>query len=242
MPWIKLGDELPNEARKLSDAAFRTHVEALAWSNRNGSDLRIEAADLPRFAWTTADAAEVVEELVAGGWWSRDGDVLFIGLRHPEWQLSAAVVEQRRRDAALRQDRRRRHKAGDHAFCLPDNCPEAPGNPIADPMGYPEHVTRDVTRDVTGDNTRDPGRDGTGRVLLLEEHQQEEDQERARDVTRDAAEPGPPEGVTRDQPRDAPEPPQVCAAPGCTDRPRHRLWTCRAHAGDEFALRPAGAR
>jgi hypothetical protein len=142
MTWTKLGDEFGDAAWNLSDAAWRTHAEALLWSNRLGLDLEIPKRHLRRFAFS--DKAEAAAaELCATGWWKDTGDIWDISPRFPEWQMERAVVEQRRTDAALRQRRHRLHKAGKHDLCLPGNCP---------------HVTRDVTDHVT----HDPGRVGTG--------------------------------------------------------------------------------
>lgn len=142
MTWTKLGDEFPAAARKLTDAEFRTHVEALCWSALRLLDLEIPKAEVRRFA-ESPDAETAVEGLAAKGWWEDNGSCWHIGARFAEWQLERAVAEKRRQDDALRQRRRRMHKAGDHRLCLPGNCPA---------------VTRDDMRDVT----RAQGRDGSG--------------------------------------------------------------------------------
>src|SRR4051812_17547972 len=95
MTWTKLGDEFPDEARDLSDAAFRTHVEALCWSNRRGLDLNIPKRDLKRFAETN-QPERAVEDLLRAGWWEDSGEDWSIGSQFPDWQLDAAVVAQRR--------------------------------------------------------------------------------------------------------------------------------------------------
>jgi hypothetical protein len=141
--WTKLGDEFGDAAWNLSDAAHRTHIDALMWSNRLGLDLVVPKRHLRRFAFS--DQADVAaDELCSAGWWKDTGDFWDVGQRFPEWQMESAVVEQRRSSAALRQRRHRMHKAGNHGLCLPQNCPE-------------------VTSDVTRDKTHDPGRVGTGR-------------------------------------------------------------------------------
>lgn len=159
MTWTKLGDEFGDESWGLSDAAWRTHVEALMWSNRLGLDLMIPRRHLNRFAFT-ADPAAAAAELCATGWWKEDGDYWDISLRFPDWQLEHAVVEQRREAAALRQRRHRLHEAGDHSLCLPKHCSHAR-----------------VTRDAMRDNTGDPGRDGTGRDGTGQQQHQQEDEE-----------------------------------------------------------------
>lgn len=122
MTWTKLGEEWPDAARELTDAAFRTHVEALCWSNRRGHDLTIPKRDLKRFA-ETDDPDTAVKNLVAAGWWQDCGDAWFIGVQFADWQLEATVVNQRREANALRVRRHRLHEAGDHSICLPKNCP-----------------------------------------------------------------------------------------------------------------------
>jgi hypothetical protein len=124
--WTKLGDEFPAEARDLSDAAFRTHVEALVWSNTRLLDLRIPKGDLKRFAESLCvDLA--VAELVQSGWWRDRGATWDVGRKHPEWQPSRKSVEEIR--AAWRaRDRRRRSKRSNKKV-LPDPTRPDPGSP-----------------------------------------------------------------------------------------------------------------
>lgn len=122
MTWTKFGEEWPDEARDLTDAAFRTHSEALCWSNRRGLDLVIPKRDLKRFAETdNPDVA--VKDLIASGWWQDCGDTWFVGVRFADWQLESTVVARRREQSALTTRRSRLHKAGDHSLCLTQNCP-----------------------------------------------------------------------------------------------------------------------
>ena len=142
MSWTKFGDEYPAEACDLTDAEWRTHGEALMWSNHHLLDLHIPKKHVKRFAETDADIAVVVSGLVARKWWRDDGATWFIGLRHPEWQRDAdEVLAVRARDAA-RQKRHRRHRAGDHALCTPDTCEDAPSH-------------RDMPRDVQANGHTD---------------------------------------------------------------------------------------
>lgn len=121
MTWTKLGDEFSDAAAPLSDAAFRTHVEALCWSNRRLLDLTISKRELKRFAETDNPNA-AAKELVTAGWWEDRGDDWWIGSRFADWQVEASVIEQRRADTALRVRRHRMHKAGDHSLCEPSRC------------------------------------------------------------------------------------------------------------------------
>jgi hypothetical protein len=150
MTWTKLGDEFSDEARDLTDAEYRTHSDALIWSNRRGLDLLVPKRDLRKFGESPL-ADDAPEGLIAKGWWADEGDHWNIGLRFPEWQLERAVIKQRQEANALRVRRSRMHKAGDHSICVVGNCPAA----AADVMHYD-------TRDETRDDMRDPGRVGTG--------------------------------------------------------------------------------
>lgn len=150
MTWTKLGDEFPAEAAPLSDAGFRTHVEALAWSNLRLLDLHIPKRDLKRFA-ETADPETAAKELVETGWWKDVGDRWWIGSKFPEWQRDRIQVEHRREQLALAQRRSRRHKLGDHSLCL-DSCKEKPASTV------------DSTDESASESGRDPGRVGAGRA------------------------------------------------------------------------------
>lgn len=167
MTWTKLGDEFSDEARDLTDAEHRTHIDALGWSNRRGLDLLIPKRDLRKFA-ESPDAEAAVVGLVVKGWWADRGDSWYAGLRFPEWQLERAVVEQRKQANALRVRRSRMHKAGDHSICMAGNCPA---------------VARDVMHYDMGDDMRNethyPGRDGSGLTALpsLKDQDQPQGQE-----------------------------------------------------------------
>jgi hypothetical protein len=157
MTFTSLGDEFPAAARELSDAAFRTHIEALCWSAARLLDLLLPKREVRRFA-ETADPETAVEELISKGWWQDCGDAgYFIGCRFREWQQERVVVEKRRAANALRKRRQRLHAVGDHSLCT-DRCP---------------HVMS--RRDGTRDETRDSGRVGKGREVTtdLEEKEQE---------------------------------------------------------------------
>lgn len=138
MTWSKFGEEFGDAARDLSDAAFRTHVEAVMWSNRRLLDLVIPRKDVKRFAETDSPD-DAIAELVFTGWWQDVPDGWYIGCRFSEWQLESAVVEVRRDQAAQRQRRHRMHAAGDHSLCT-EKCA------------------------VTRDEMRDPVRSGTDRT------------------------------------------------------------------------------
>lgn len=123
MTWTRLGEEFAYEARDLTDAEFRTHVEALVWSNWRGLDLLVPRRDLRRLAYSP-DAEAAADGLVAKGWWEDRGDCWYVGLRFPEWQPKRAAIEQRREASALTARRWRMHKAGDYSVwpAPPDAC------------------------------------------------------------------------------------------------------------------------
>lgn len=161
MTWTKLGDEFSDEARDLTDAEHRTHVDALVWSNRRGLDLLIPKRDLRKFA-ESPDAESAVVGLVVKGWWADRGDSWYAGLRFPEWQLERAVVSQRKEANALRVRRSRMHKAGDHSLCLPEGkCPA---------------VMRDVMHYGMRDEAHYPGRDGSGATHPPDPEEQDQPQ------------------------------------------------------------------
>ncbi|MGY1751158.1 hypothetical protein [Modestobacter sp. SYSU DS0511] len=124
MTWTKLGEEFSDAARDLSDAAYRTYVDALCWSNRRQLDLLIPKRDLRRFG-ETDDPATAVKELVHAEWWEDRGDAWYIGLRFADWQEPSVVVTARRERSALTTRRSRLHHADDHSLCLPRNCAAA---------------------------------------------------------------------------------------------------------------------
>lgn len=143
MTWTKLGDEFVDDAADISDAAVRTHVEALAWANRRLLDLLVPKRDLRRFAFST-DADKAVQELVAIGWWEDRDRYWFLGYRQ-EWQQTREQVESRR----LSNLRAQWHRRGRHDLCDPGaKCLSA----------------ADTSADNAADTAADPGRDGTGRA------------------------------------------------------------------------------
>ena len=87
MTWTKLSDDSSDDCWTLSDAAFRLHVEGLVWSNRKSLDLHLPAEDVRRFA----KRPEVVDELLAVGWWTENGDGYLIR-HHGAYQRPREMV------------------------------------------------------------------------------------------------------------------------------------------------------
>jgi hypothetical protein len=137
--WLKVSDDFGVEARDLSDAAFRTHVEGLLWVMARETGGFLHQKDVARFAESDRrDAA--VRELLEEEYWVPEGSGYRI-VHHMEHQIEPEVASAKRRKAAERQ-RRHRAKAA----------------------GLPEPPSRGGSRrDGPGDATRDPGRVRTGR-------------------------------------------------------------------------------
>lgn len=136
MTWTKLSDDFGDQCARLSDAAFRTHVEALVWAMRRETGGYIDSRDVRRFG-ESPHAEMAVAELVAIGWWSIEGQGYRIH-HHMEHQPEPEVIAKRRALEAERQRRHRLKRAG---------------------------LTEDdlSRRDTTRETTRDPGRVGSGR-------------------------------------------------------------------------------
>lgn len=110
MTWTKLSDDFSDECHTLSDAGFRTHVEALIWTMRRETDGYITSHDVRRFA-ESPHAQMAIEELVACGWWEIDGQGYRIR-HHMEHQPEPDLIARRREQSAQRQKKFRRRKAG----------------------------------------------------------------------------------------------------------------------------------
>lgn len=109
MTWTKLGVEFFDDCANagLTDAAARTHAEAIGWLYRiERSDLRIPKHLVRRFAGSDqADTA--AKDLVALGFWSDDGDA-YVVEHHAEVirQSMAAQLAHRERERIRQQKKR----------------------------------------------------------------------------------------------------------------------------------------
>lgn len=146
MTWTKLGDEFLDNALDLSDAAHRTHVEALMYSNRRLLDLLLPKRELHRFAGTS-DPESAAVELVESGWWQDTGDAWYLGCRFAHWQQEKVQVENKRKSWAERQRRQRLHRLGDHSLCLEscDSRRESESESRRESRSSPVTVTEAVT-------------------------------------------------------------------------------------------------
>lgn len=112
MTWLKLSDDFHRECARvgLSDAAYRTHVEALGWAMERETGGRITFRDLRRFA-ETIDPRKAVAELVAADLW-QDAEDGWVISHHMEHQPEPDVLAKRRENNAERQRQYRRRAAG----------------------------------------------------------------------------------------------------------------------------------
>jgi hypothetical protein len=150
MTWTKLSDDFTDQCADLSDAAFRTHVEALVWTMRRETGGYLTMRDVRRMA-ESPHAEMAVEELVNVGWWSVERQGYRIN-HHMEHQPEPDVIEARRNLAAERQKRHRRKKAGLSQGSESSSSLGASPDPTRpDPGHASNHASRNG---VTGDNPR----------------------------------------------------------------------------------------
>jgi hypothetical protein len=186
--WTKLGDEFPDEceAAGLSDAAVRTHVEGLIWSNRVGLEGQIPKKHLRRFAFTEyGDVA--VAELIDAGFWADSGAVYLIR-HHLGEQIEPAVVEVRKTADRLRKRRERYVKA---LAALGVDVPKQAKGELTEDYVSALRVLLDTYRssrrmsaDMSADSprtcpqdvARDPGLVGSGQASELQEQQLRKEQ------------------------------------------------------------------
>jgi len=90
MTWAKISDDFSDDCETLSDSAFRLHVEGLAWNGRKLLDCIIPIGDLRRFAKNP----KAIDELLATGWWSREGDMYVIRHHSSYQRLRVDVLAQ----------------------------------------------------------------------------------------------------------------------------------------------------
>lgn len=115
MTWTRLSDDFADrpDILELSDAAFRLHVSAMVWSNR-----QLTNGLIPSRVVRMLGEPDVAEELVRAGLWEPvDGG------HQLDWsdQESAETVRARQEANAKRnreyRERQRLHAVGDHSLC-----------------------------------------------------------------------------------------------------------------------------
>lgn len=111
MTWTKLGDEFTAECGnvELSDAAFRTHVELIAWLYRvEQMDLHIPKSRLSKVLESDhADSA--MRELLAQGWY-RSHDKHYELLHHADVVRQSIAAQQKARATSKRTSQKYREK------------------------------------------------------------------------------------------------------------------------------------
>lgn len=134
--WTKLGDEFWDETANagLSDAAARSHAEAISWLYRiESNDLIVKRGMLRRFAGT-ANPENAMAELVAVEFWCPVPDGWLL-VHHADVVRQSLVAQQAKRQRDLRAQRAKRSR---------------------------EHVSggvsADVSADVSGDTDRQTDR------------------------------------------------------------------------------------
>ena len=118
MSYTLLGDEFSDDTdiAGLSDAAVRTHIDALIWSSSRRLDLEIPKKDLPRFAFSEKREDAVVE-LCGVKWWLEHKDRWTV-VHRAQWQWTSSQHEARK----LSNLRAQKHRRGDHSLCLQARC------------------------------------------------------------------------------------------------------------------------
>jgi hypothetical protein len=112
--YAKFGSEFPDSlaAAGLSDAAFRTHAEAIMWVYHvEAWDLRVPKHMLRRIVssseWETA-----VKDLVAAGYWT-DGGAAWVIRHHAQVIISSLIAQARKRERDRRAQQNKRGKPRD---------------------------------------------------------------------------------------------------------------------------------
>lgn len=176
MTWLKIGEEFPVEVAKadLSDAAFRLHIEGLAYAMDRENDGRFSEREVKRFA-ECSNYAVAIQELVDAGFWQRVGAGELQIVHHMEAQPSSAYLMDKRQNEATRQRRKREMDALIAAGYNEDEAeaelvkrgipvPKSGRNTGRNTGGKSQGVSRrDNQRDKQRDVTRDPERSGTER-------------------------------------------------------------------------------
>lgn len=113
MTWAKFGVEFFDQLADagLSDAAVRTHTEALHYLYRlEDMDMRIAKHLVRRFAGS-AEWEQATKDLVAAKLWRDDGDA-FVVEHHAEVFRSSLAVQLKHRDTERERQRRKRARDG----------------------------------------------------------------------------------------------------------------------------------
>lgn len=126
MTWTKTGSEFPDDAFnvELSDAAYRTHHEAITYLYKiERTDCYVRTDEVRRFAGSPhADMA--VTELVGQGWWRISGQGYEI-VHHGDVIRRSIVAQQRKLERDKKAATAYRRRKGDSADVSADVIPDA---------------------------------------------------------------------------------------------------------------------
>jgi len=148
MPWFKVDDKLHSHV-KVAEAgdAMALWVVAGSWCSDQLTDGFVPAFMVERLMPGGQDMARRLTEV---GLWCEDEQDGRKGWRFHAWdefQPTAEQVEEKREAGRERQERSRRHRAGDHSMCLPEHCDRARTGPSRTPDDVAgASVTRDRQR------------------------------------------------------------------------------------------------
>lgn len=142
MTWVGMPVDIVErlERHGLSRDDRLLYVEGFLYAGQYLTDGTIT----PRLARISdhPDPNAAAQRLVEAEVWEQVDDGAFIVVDYFTANLTRDEIARRKEDARLRQERSRRHKAGDHSICVRGRyCPDGQDN--------------GVTRDVTRDNTRE---------------------------------------------------------------------------------------
>lgn len=148
MTWVKTGTEFPDDALdvELSDAAYRTHHEAVTWLYKvERGDCYLSAAALRRFAGSP-HAELAVTELVNHGWW-RIHQQGYEVVHHGDTIRSSIAAQQKKRAYDKQLQAKKRASAS-------------------------AHVGNDIGNDVSGESRNDANNQSNKQAALEDEPQE----------------------------------------------------------------------
>lgn len=150
MPWFKVDDQLHShkKAMRAGTQAMGLWLLAGSWSAGHLTDGFVPAYVVCRL--DPADGDDLAKRLERADLWEAgtcDGDEGWWFKDWREFNPTADEVEAKREAGRERQERSRRHRAGDHSKCLPEHCEQAHtgDEPATDTEGH-DPVTRDEQR------------------------------------------------------------------------------------------------
>jgi hypothetical protein len=149
MTWAKTGSEFPDECANvgLSDAAYRTHHEAITWLYTVERLDMLVPKRLAGRVMFSSNASAAVAELVAHGWWEDVGDAWRIR-HHADVVRSSIATQQKKRAASKRTSQRHRaKKAAESSHQDSDVTPDVTRHPAS--QSDRQEAPRDAWSDVS---------------------------------------------------------------------------------------------